>query len=185
MKERIQQLLPNIRFALRHLQSSWAAFTETDEVRALRRAFRVFWWRLGDVLALLGRLLWGWFLSTRPVRSVRAWWQRTKKAVWELPQYQFLRRFSARLRAHLWLRWLVFASLAVLILLPAQGQGSGRYQELQRQAYQLREEAADSSWERYQRQEEQKWQSDESDSLQNVIEKILKQGGSNDEEKEA
>ncbi len=78
----------------------------------------------------------------------------------------------------------VAASLAVLILLPAQGQGSGRYQELQRQAYQLREEAADSSWERYQRQEEQKWQSDESDSLQNVIEKILKQGGSNDEEKE-
>ena len=118
MKERIQQLLPNIRFALRHLQSSWAAFTETDEVRALRRAFRVFWWRLGDVLALLGRLLWGWFLNTRPVRSVRAWWQRTKKAVWELPQYQFLRRFSARLRAHLWLRWLVFASLAVLISLP-------------------------------------------------------------------
>ena len=78
----------------------------------------------------------------------------------------------------------VAASLAVLILLPAQGQGSGRYQELQRQAYQLREEAADSSWERYQRQEEQQWQSDESDSLQNVIEKILKQGGSNDEEKE-
>ena len=78
----------------------------------------------------------------------------------------------------------VAASLAVLILLPAQGQGSGRYQELQRQAYQLREEAADSSWERYQRLEEQKWQSDESDSLQNVIEKILKQGGSNDEEKE-
>lgn len=78
----------------------------------------------------------------------------------------------------------VAASLAVLILLPAQGQGSGRYQELRRQAYQLREEAADSNWERYQRQEEQKWQNDESDSLQNVIEKILKQGGSNDEEKE-
>lgn len=93
-------------------------FGEMDEVRALKRAFRVFWWRLGDVFALIGRLLWAWFLNTRMVRSVKAWWQRTKKAVWELPQYQFLRRFSAKLKAHVWMRWLVLGGLAVLAFLP-------------------------------------------------------------------
>ena len=44
-------------------------FGEMDEVRALKRAFRVFWWRLGDVFALIGRLLWAWFLNTRMVRT--------------------------------------------------------------------------------------------------------------------
>ena len=99
MKERIQQLLPNIKFALRYVRDGWKTLGETDEVRALRRAFRVFWWRLGDVFAMLGRILWAWFLNTRMVRSARAWWQRTKKAVWELPQYQFLRRFFRQAEA--------------------------------------------------------------------------------------
>ena len=118
MKERLQQLLPNIRFALRYMGDSWLAFCETEEVRALRRAFRVFWWRLGDVFALLGRLLLAWFLNTRLARSARAWWQRTKKAVWELPQYQFLRRFFAKLKAHVWMRWAVVGAIALLVCLP-------------------------------------------------------------------
>ena len=81
MKERLQQLWPNIKFAWRCMGDSWKTFGETEEVRALRRAFRVFWWRLGDVFALIGRLIWAWFLNTRMVRSAQAWWQRTKKAV--------------------------------------------------------------------------------------------------------
>ena len=97
---------------------SWKTFGETEEVRALRRAFRVFWWRLGDVFALIGRLIWAWFLNTRMVRSAQAWWQRTKKAVWELPQYQFLRRFSHKMREHVWMRWLVIGAIALLICLP-------------------------------------------------------------------
>ena len=118
MKERLQQLWPNIKFAWRCMGDNLRIFGEMDEVRALKRAFRVFWWRLGDVFALIGRLLWAWFLNTRMVRSVKAWWQRTKKAVWELPQYQFLRRFSAKLKAHVWMRWLVLGGIAVLICLP-------------------------------------------------------------------
>ena len=118
MKERLQQLWPNIKFACRCMSDSWKTFGETEEVRALRRAFRVFWWRLGDVFALMGRMLWAWFLNTRLVRSARAWWQRTKKAVWELPQYQFLRRFSAKLKAHVWMRWLAVAVIALLVCLP-------------------------------------------------------------------
>lgn len=118
MKERLQQLWPNIRFALRCLRDNWKLFSQLDEVQALRRAFRVFWWRLGDVLVLLGRLLWTWFLCTAPVRAAKAWWKRTKKAVWELPQYQFLRRFFHRLKEHLWLRWLTVAALSLLLALP-------------------------------------------------------------------
>lgn len=87
-------------------------------MQALKRAFRVFWWRFGDVLALMGRLMWAWFLNTRMVRSARAWWQRTKKAVWELPQYQFLRRFFHNLKEHVWMRWLTVAVLALLLCLP-------------------------------------------------------------------
>ena len=52
------------------------------------------------------------------VRSARAWWQRTKKAVWELPQYQFLRRFFRSLKEHVWMRWLTVAVLALLLCLP-------------------------------------------------------------------
>ena len=115
MKERIQQLLPNIKFALRYVRDGWKTLGETDEVRALRRAFRVFWWRLGDVFAMLGRILWAWFLNTRMVRSARAWWQRTKKAVWELPQYQFLRRFFGKLKQYVWMRWLTVLVLALLL----------------------------------------------------------------------
>ena len=118
MKERLQQLWPNIKFAWRCMGDNLRIFGEMDEVRALKRAFRVFWWRLGDVFALIGRLLWAWFLNTRMVRSAKAWWQRTKKAVWELPQYQFLRRFFGRLKANVWLRWLVFGGFAILISLP-------------------------------------------------------------------
>ena len=118
MKERLQQLWPNIKFAWRHVRNSWRTFSGTDEVQALKRAFRVFWWRLGDVLALMGRLMWAWFLNTRMVRSARAWWQRTKKAVWELPQYQFLRRFFHNLKEHVWMRWLTVAVLALLLCLP-------------------------------------------------------------------
>ena len=118
MKERIQQLLPNIKFALRYVRDGWKTLGETDEVRALRRAFRVFWWRLGDVFAMLGRILWAWFLNTRMVRSARAWWQRTKKAVWELPQYQFLRRFFGKLKQYVWMRWLTVLVLALLLFLP-------------------------------------------------------------------
>ena len=118
MKERLQQLWPNIKFAWRHVRNSWRAFSGTDEVQALKRAFRVFWWRFGDVLALMGRLMWAWFLNTRMVRSARAWWQRTKKAVWELPQYQFLRRFFHNLKEHVWMRWLTVAVLALLLCLP-------------------------------------------------------------------
>ena len=118
MKERLQQLWPNIKFAWRCMGDSWKTFGETEEVRALRRAFRVFWWRLGDVFALIGRLIWAWFLNTRMVRSARAWWQRTKKAVWELPQYQFLRRFSHKMREHLWMRWLLVGAIALLVCLP-------------------------------------------------------------------
>ena len=118
MKERLQQLWPNIKFAWRHVRNSWRTFSGTDEVQALKRAFRVFWWRFGDVLALMGRLMWAWFLITRMVRSARAWWQRTKKAVWELPQYQFLRRFFHNLKEHVWMRWLTVAVLALLLCLP-------------------------------------------------------------------
>lgn len=118
MKERLQQLWPNIKFAWRCMGDSWKTFGETEEVRALRRAFRVFWWRLGDVFALIGRLIWAWFLNTRMVRSARAWWQRTKKAVWELPQYQFLRRFSHKMREHVWMRWLLVGAIALLVCLP-------------------------------------------------------------------
>lgn len=118
MRERFIQLLPNIRFALRNLRSSWQAFGEMDEVRALKRAFRLFWWRLGDVFVLIGRLMWAWFLNTRMVRSARAWWQRTKKAVWELPQYQFMRRFFRKMKENVWLRWLVGAGIALLLCLP-------------------------------------------------------------------
>ena len=118
MKERLQQLWPNIKFAWRHVRNSWRAFSGTDEVQTLKRAFRVFWWRFGDVLALMGRLMWAWFLNTRMVRSARAWWQRTKKAVWELPQYQFLRRFFHNLKEHVWMRWLTVAVLALLLCLP-------------------------------------------------------------------
>lgn len=118
MKERIQQLLPNIRFAFRCLRDNWQLFGEMDEVRALKRAFRVFWWRLGDVFVLIGRLLWAWFLNTRLVRSAQAWWQRTRKAVWDLPQYQFLRRFFHKMREYMWMRWLVVAVIALLLCLP-------------------------------------------------------------------
>lgn len=118
MKERIQQLLPNIKFAWRYVRDGWNTLGQTEEIRALRRAFRVFWWRLGDVFVMLGRILWAWFLNTRMVRSARAWWQRTKRAVWELPQYQFLRRFFAKLKAHVWMRWLTGLVLALLLFLP-------------------------------------------------------------------
>ena len=103
---------------MRCLRDNWQLFNQLDEVRALRRAFRVFWWRLGDVLALLGRLLWTWFLCTAPVRAAKAWWQRTKKAVWELPQYQFLRRFYYRLKEQIWLRWATVTVLSLLLALP-------------------------------------------------------------------
>ena len=118
MKERLQQLWPNIKFAWRCMGDNLRIFGEMDEVRALKRAFRVFWWRLGDVFALIGRLLWAWFLNTRMVRSARAWSQRTKKAVWELPQYQFLRRFSHKMREHVWIRWLLVGAIALLVFLP-------------------------------------------------------------------
>ena len=93
MKQRLQHFWPAVKFGLRHMKISWQAFLCTDEVQALNRAFRLFWWRLGDVIALFFRLIWGWFMNTRPMRALRAWWQRTKKAVNELPQYQFLCRF--------------------------------------------------------------------------------------------
>lgn len=118
MKQRLQHFWPAVKFALRHMKISWQAFLCTDEVQALKRAFRLFWWRLGDVIALFFRLLWGWFINTRPILSVRDWWRRTKKAVNELPQYQFLCRFFRRLKADVWLRVAVFAVVMVLIALP-------------------------------------------------------------------
>ena len=71
MKQRLQHFWPAVKFALRHTKISWQAFLCTDEVQALKRAFRLFWWRLGDVIALFFRLIWGWFMNTRPMRSVR------------------------------------------------------------------------------------------------------------------
>ena len=118
MKQRLQQFWPALKFGLRHLKISWQAFLCTDEVQALKRAFRLLWWRLGDVVALFFRLIWGWFMNTPLMRSVRAWWQRTKKAVNELPQYQFLCRFFRRLQADVWARVAAFAVLMVLIALP-------------------------------------------------------------------
>lgn len=118
MKQRLQQFWPALKFGLRHLKVNWQVFTATPEVQALKRAFRVFWWRLGDVLALFFRLIWGWFLNTRPMRAVRDWWRRTKKAVNALPQYQALCWFGRKLKANVWLRWATFTVLVVLISLP-------------------------------------------------------------------
>lgn len=118
MKQRLQQFWPAVKFGLRHLKINWQVFTATPEVQALKRAFRVFWWRLGDVLALFFRLLWGWFLKTRPIRSLQDWWQRTKKAVHALPQYQALCWFGRRLKANVLLRWATFAVVMILIALP-------------------------------------------------------------------
>lgn len=77
----------------------------------------------------------------------------------------------------------VAASLAVLILLPAEGRGFARYQKLQEQAAKFREEAAESSWNRYVKQEERKWQKQEY-SVETIIDNLLQQGGLSDEEKE-
>lgn len=118
MKQRLQHFWPALKFGLRHLKINWQAFLCTEEVQALKRAFRLFWWRLGDVIALFFRLIWDWFMNTRPMRAVRAWWQRTKKAVNELPQYQFLCRFFRRLKADVWARVATFAVIMVLLALP-------------------------------------------------------------------
>lgn len=77
----------------------------------------------------------------------------------------------------------VAASLAVLILLPAEGRSFARYQKLQEQAAKFREEAMDSSWDRYVKQEERKWQKQEY-SVETIIQDLLQQGGLSDEEKE-
>lgn len=118
MKQRLQHFWPALKFGLRHLKINWQAFLCTEEVQALKRAFRLFWWRLGDVIALFFRLIWDWFMNTRPMRAVRAWWQRTKKAVNELPQYQFLCRFFRRLKADVWARVATFTVIMVLLALP-------------------------------------------------------------------
>lgn len=119
MKHRLKQFFPAVKFALHQLKINWQAFCCTDEVQALKRAFRLFWWRLGDVLALFFRLIWGWFLNTRPMLAVRDWWRRTKKAVNALPQYQALCWFGRKLKAYVLLRWAVFAVVMILIALPS------------------------------------------------------------------
>ncbi len=118
MKQREKSGRASLRQRLHKLKINWQAFCCTDEVQALKRAFRLFWWRLGDVLALFFRLIWGWFMNTRPMRAVRDWWHRTKKAVNALPQYQGLCWFIRKMKAHQWLRWAVFAVVMVVIALP-------------------------------------------------------------------
>ena len=114
MKQRLKHFWPALKLGLHHVKINWQAFCCTDEVQALRRAFRLFWWRLGDVIALFFRLIWKWFLNTRPMRAIRAWWHRTVKAVKALPQYQALCWFCRKEREHLWLRWATFTVLMIL-----------------------------------------------------------------------
>lgn len=116
--QQLQQLLPAIKFAARHVSNSWLSFTQMAEVRALQRAFRLFWWRLGDVLALIWRLFTLWFLGTRPVRAFIAWRKRTAKAIHDLPQYRFMVRFFRRMRERPAFRFAVILVLAVLLVLP-------------------------------------------------------------------
>lgn len=78
----------------------------------------------------------------------------------------------------------VAASLTALLLIPSAKQQNVVQKKTLEQIAQTRQENVESDWEKYQKQEERKWENKDKYHIENMIAALLEKGGLSDEEKE-
>ena len=76
----------------------------------------------------------------------------------------------------------VAAALTVLILIPSVKQQNVVHEQTLEQMAQIRQENRENDWEKYQKQEERKWENKEKYTIENMIAALLEKGGLSDEE---
>ncbi len=105
--------LPQVQAAGHALRTVSRTVESTLRWWYLRFSVRFFPW-----LHRTGRRLWTWVKQTRPARAVSAWWGRVKKAVWELPQYQFYLRIHRFFGRHQLLRFALCMAVLCAVMVP-------------------------------------------------------------------
>lgn len=76
----------------------------------------------------------------------------------------------------------VAAALTVLLLIPSGKQQTVVQEKTLEQMAQIRQENRENDWEKYQKQEERKWENKEKYTIENMIAALLEKGGLSDEE---
>ena len=76
----------------------------------------------------------------------------------------------------------VAAALTALILIPSAKQQNIVPKQTLEQMEQIRQEDRENDWEKYQKQEERKWENKEKYTIENMIATLLEKGGLSDEE---
>lgn len=75
----------------------------------------------------------------------------------------------------------VAASLTVLLLIPSGKQQTVVQGKTLEQMAQIRQENRENDWQKYQKQEERKWENKEKYTIENMIAALLEKGGLSDE----
>ena len=75
----------------------------------------------------------------------------------------------------------VAAALTVLILIPSVKQQNVVHEQTLEQMAQIRQENRENDWQKYQKQEERKWENKEKYTIENMIAALLEKGGLSDE----
>lgn len=78
----------------------------------------------------------------------------------------------------------VAAALTALILIPSGRQQNVVQKQTLEQLAQARQENVESDWEKYQKQEERKWENKDKYHIEHIIATLLEKGGQNHEEEE-
>lgn len=78
----------------------------------------------------------------------------------------------------------VAAALTVLLLIPSGKQQNVVQKQTLEQLAQTRQENVESDWEKYQKQEERKWENKDKYHIEHIIATLLEKGGQNHEEEE-
>lgn len=75
----------------------------------------------------------------------------------------------------------VAAALTVLLLIPSGKQQTVVQEKTLEQMAQIRQENRENDWQKYQKQEERKWENKEKYTIENMIAALLEKGGLSDE----
>lgn len=76
----------------------------------------------------------------------------------------------------------IAAALTVLLLIPSGKQQTVVQEKTLEQMAQIRQENRENDWQKYQKQEERKWENKEKYTIENMIAALLEKGGLSDEE---
>lgn len=75
----------------------------------------------------------------------------------------------------------IAAALTVLLLIPSGKQQTVVQEKTLEQMAQIRQENRENDWQKYQKQEERKWENKEKYTIENMIAALLEKGGLSDE----